>query len=503
LRAPVTTFFDITTSGEITNKFGKDLELTDNQLPENCQAFLGNASLLLSIAILGIYAVPWFAILIVVGVGVVVCVSRVFAPASRDLKRLDGSSRSPIYNCFSETLVGLDTIRAWNLQDQFLDEQLGHMKKNLACYLNACMSETWVQIRLEMVTTLVISSLALIAVSLKESVDAELVGLALVYSIQLTAMMQRTCQLVVMISQFMTACERVLSFASLEQEPELSVKSDRDLPADWPRGSITFNNVQMRYRDGDLVLRGVSFAIEAGQRLGICGRTGAGKSSVLQIFFRVADPCGGSISIDGIDTRSIGLRKLRSSLAIVPQEAVLFSGSLRSNIDPFGFEPSDDVLIEIMERVGLQDLAKSGLTSAVAENGSNLSQGQRQLLCIARIMVQPRRITVLDEATSSMDAETDRAVQRAMTEQWRAASSTGASTQMTIAHRLSTILDYDKILVLAQGQVAEFDTPAALQADRGSVLYSMLHDAGNAHKHDEAGAGIDCGTTNEGLEFGV
>jgi len=332
--------------------------------------------------------------------------------------------------------------------------------------------------RLESISFSIIGAFAFCSVWMRGSVQSELVGLALVYAIQLTAMLQRTVQLGIMVNQQMTACERVRSFESIAQEPALQTADDGCLPLNWPQGGVSFRDVRMRYRDGDLVLKGVSFEVVRGERLGICGRTGSGKSSLINALFRIVEPCGGSIHIDGADICKLGLHTLRGNLAIIPQDPVIFSGSLRKNLDPFGSISSDKVLSDGMRSAGLEELLQSseGLDLRVAQNGENLSQGQRQLLCIARVIIRPARITVLDEATSAMDAETDRAVQEALSQHWRTSGEGEWMTMLTIAHRLGTIFDYDKILVLSSGQVAEFGSPQALRQN-GGIFAQMIEDS--------------------------
>ncbi|CAE8584151.1 unnamed protein product, partial [Polarella glacialis] len=342
LRAPVPSFFDVTTCGEILNKFSKDLEASDVQLQESVVQFGSNGSQLLTIFALTVIAIPWFIIILVLLTGVFLYIARTFGRMSRSLQRLDGASRSPIYSSFSETLSGIETIRAWGVQKIFLEGHMALMRNNLRFFHTCQMSESWVMLRLEMLTVAVIGSFALGAVALRGAVDETLVGLALVYAIQMTAMFQRTTALSIQIGQLLTACERVLSFESVEQEPPLYLESDRALPPDWPQGALSFENVSMRYRDGDLVLKGLTFQIPSGSRLGICGRTGAGKSSLITLLFRVVEPCTGRICVDGVDIASLGLHTLRQNLAIIPQDPVIFSGSLRSNLDPFGQASKDE-----------------------------------------------------------------------------------------------------------------------------------------------------------------
>eukprot|EP00913_Durusdinium_trenchii_P004308 g3995.t1 len=377
---------------------------------------------------------------------------------------MEGATRSPIYSSFSETLAGLQTIRAWGLQDsdeRFRHEHLQRVKENGRFFFTAEMSSVWIMLRLELFTVVLIGSFSFMAVlfhGLQLHVDGPQIGIALVYAIQMTALFQRNAQLVMLVGQMLTACERVLSFEEVEQEPALVAPSDQDL-MNWPEGSIEFEEVSMKYRDGDLVLKKASFTVDAGTRVGVCGRSGAGKSSLVAVLFRVVDPCHGAVRVDGVDIATLGLHTLRRNF-----------GSLRFNLDPFQQISEDEELLQALKKVGLVGL---DLEMRIAEQGENLSQGQRQLLCIARVFAAPTRILVLDEATSAMDSgtrqsmtlhcgrviKTDEFIKELLRTTW----SEGHHTVLTIAHRLGTIIDYDKILVLASGEVAEFDTPQELR----------------------------------------
>ncbi|CAE7274414.1 Abcc3 [Symbiodinium sp. CCMP2456] len=465
LRAPVTTYFDVVTTGEICNKLSKDLEFTDTQLPELLTQFLSNTSLLFIIFGLTIFAVPWFAAILCLLSTVFVMVAVQSGYLLRALQRFESASKSPIYTSFSETLSGLQTICAWGHQERFHEAHTKIMRQNLRFFHAASMSDIWLQFRLELLTVFIIGSFTFLAVGLRSSIDGNTVGLALVYAIQMTAMFQRCTKLAILIGQMLTACERVLSFEKAPQEPDLVQPQDIKLH-EWPQGSIAFNDVSVQYRDGDLVLKDVCFSANAGTRVGICGRSGAGKSSIVMALFRMVDPCGGRIMIDGIDIATVGVHTLRQNLAIIPQEPIVFSGSLRSNLDPFRRVLDDTVLTGALEQVGLQGLVKeAGLEMAIAEQGGNLSQGQRQLLCIARAFVRKNRIMVLDEATSSVDEQTDALIKNVLQAHWSQGHQ--QCTVLTVAHRLSTILDYDRILVLNKGEVVEFDAPAELLSRPG------------------------------------
>ena len=266
--------------------------------------------------------------------------------------------------------------------------------------------------------------------------------------------------------------ERIVEYASLE--PEEEEESSRALlapPPNWPQaGRVQWRDVSLRYRPNlDPALRKVNLVIEAGEKVGVCGRTGAGKSSFTVAMLRLADCISGAISIDGIDAGRVSLRELRSGLALIPQDATMFQGSVRLNLDPLD-EHGDEELWQALASVELDGAIKAagGLSGAVAEEGANFSQGQRQLLCIARALLRKAQVVMMDEATASCDMETDDMVQRLVR------SVFASCTVITVAHRIATIADSDKILVLRDGQVVEFDSPQALEARPGSVYRSLL-----------------------------
>jgi len=223
------------------------------------------------------------------------------------------------------------------------------------------MAQIWIMLRLELFTVALIGSFSFMAVCFSrfqifeavQAVDGPQIGIALVYGIQMTALFQRNAQLAMLVGQMLTACERVLSFEKVEQEPALTLASDQDL-LQWPQGAIRFDQISMHYRDGDLVLKDVSFEVAAGSRVGVCGRSGAGKSSLIAVLFRVVDPCGGCVQIDGVDIRKVGLHTLRRNLSLIPQDPVIFSGSLRFNLDPFHQIQDDDHLLQVLTKVRME-----------------------------------------------------------------------------------------------------------------------------------------------------
>lgn len=304
------------------------------------------------------------------------------------------------------------------------------------------------------------------------------VGMALVYTLQLTAMFQRCVQLTIDLQGYFTSAERLLSYATIPQEiSQRSVDTrteDTSKWNSWPdKGEIEFSNVNMRYRENDLVLRKLSFKINGGSRVGVCGRTGAGKSSIMIALFRIVEIEEGLISIDGRDTGSTPLSVLRSRLAIIPQDPVLFSGNIRFQLDPFD-EYSDVEIWEALDQVYMSESVRNmsgGLNASIAENGDNLSQGQRQLLCISRALLRKNKILIMDEATSAVDPHTDCCIQKLL----RSSVLSSGCTVLTIAHRLQTIADYDYVLVMDKGGVAEYGSPQELLKDDSSLFCRMYN----------------------------
>eukprot|EP00036_Acanthoecidae_sp_10tr_P013013 CAMPEP_0206289406 /NCGR_PEP_ID=MMETSP0106_2-20121207/2100_1 /ASSEMBLY_ACC=CAM_ASM_000206 /TAXON_ID=81532 /ORGANISM="Acanthoeca-like sp., Strain 10tr" /LENGTH=498 /DNA_ID=CAMNT_0053719959 /DNA_START=119 /DNA_END=1615 /DNA_ORIENTATION=+ len=405
-----------------------------------------------------------------------------FRGAFRDLKRLESASRTPVYSTFAETLSGLTTIRAFVETDRFEYLMQSRIDQNSTEFLHFRMASLWLMWRLDVVAATIILGLAVLLVATKNTVDGAVAGLALVYAMQLTALLQRVVFVAIETETHMTSAERIFHYSSIAQEPPALVPAvDLQLES-WPdRGEVEFRNVDMRYRDNGLVLTNVSFTVRGGDRVGVCGRTGAGKSSLFVALFRMNALTSGCILIDGVDITTVGLQKLRKSIAIIPQDPTLLSGTLRFNIDPWN-EQTDELIWRVLDRVRLRQMVQqlgdgngkgTGLNAVVDEGGANLSQGERQLVCIARALLRSGvRLLVLDEATASIDAETDNLVQQAIRDL------AGTITTITIAHRLQTIADADVICVMHEGRVAEYGPPAKLLNDSDGLYTAMAKTAG-------------------------
>lgn len=371
---------------------------------------------------------------------------------------------------------------------------------------HSTMSQLWLSTRMEFGGCFILVGSSMLSVLAKQFLEIQpvKVGLALVYALQVTAMLQRNVQLFIELQTYFTSVERVMEYADIPQEESILHKNDtstltnceideelgnikQSLPmtihSTWPKnGQIEFRDVWMRYRPNTPdVLKGISFVIEGGQRVGICGRTGSGKSSTIQALFRIVEIFQGTIFIDQVDIQSIPLSRLRSSLAIIPQDPVILHGDLRYQLDPFE-EYSDESIWNVLEKVNMSQVVQKmpmKLKELIISNGENLSQGQKQLLCIARALLREARILIMDEATSAVDQYTDDIIQNVL----RKETQQKGTTVLTIAHRLHTIVDFDKILVLGQGEIIEYDTPEKLLSLKDSEFSRMLGDYHSLHSH--------------------
>ena len=316
----------------------------------------------------------------------------------------------------------------------------------------------------------------LFAVLARYTVTPSIVALVITYSLQTAGVFNWVVQQFAEVETNMNAIERLDHYVNnLEHEAPAEIPAQK--PAEeWPhQGEIRFNDIQMRYRpELPLVLHGISFTVKPGERVSVVGRTGSGKSSIMQALFRMVELSGGSIEIDGVDIARIGLADLRHRLAIIPQDPVLFNGSFRTNLDPFG-NYSDQEIWDALARANMKSYISEldgGLDAEVAEGGENLSAGQRQLLCLARAMLVKAKVLVMDEATASVDLKTDALIQQAIRQDF------AGVTTICIAHRLNTIIDFDRVLVLREGRVVEYDTPKNLLMDPNGLFTSMVNETG-------------------------
>lgn len=475
VRAPVA-FFDVTPTGRILNRFAADMDKIDLELTQSLSQgmstvfnVLGSVAGMIA-ATKGTFLVP----LIPVGYLYYV-IQKWFRMTSTELQRVNSIANSPIFADFSQTLSGTSTIRAYGEETRFFEHCKQSFDTQTASYILVQLVNNWLGLRLDVLGGLMGAFVGGVALATYGAnfIPAGWLGLALSYSIEMTGFLKHGVRMIATIEAQMNSVERVLFYTEHIQPEAPERIPEADPPADqWPReGEIVFDGMSMRYRDGPLVLKDLSFRVKGGERVGVCGRTGSGKSSLMVALFRISEiEDGGAIKIDGVNTKEIGTTTLRLNLSIIPQDAVIFSNTVRYNLDPFK-TCSDEELWDVLTKVKMGEviaLLPGGLDELVAEGGENFSQGQRQLLCIARALLRKPKVLVMDEATASIDNATDAAIQEMIRENFKDA------TVLTIAHRLNTITDSDRILVLDDGRIAEYDTPQALMDKDDGFFKSMV-----------------------------
>ncbi|RMZ75001.1 hypothetical protein DV737_g5549, partial [Chaetothyriales sp. CBS 132003] len=476
-RSPMT-FFETTPVGRILNRFSSDIYKVDEVIARTFNMLFVNTSRALFTLAVIVISTPAFLLVIPPVAVVYIIYQKYYLRTSRELKRLDSVSRSPIYAHFQESLGGVSTIRAYRQQKRFTLENEWRMDANLRAYFPSVSANRWLAVRLEFIGSVIIFSagtFSVISVANQSGLSAGMVGLAMSYALQITQSLNWIVRQTVEVETNIVSVERVLEYANLPSEaPDVIFKKRPNIG--WPaHGQVSFNNYSTRYRPGlDDVLKNINITIKAREKIGVVGRTGAGKSSLTLALFRIIEPTAGNISIDGLNTSTIGLLDLRRRLAIIPQDACLFEGTIRDNLDPRHVHDDTELwsvlgLARLQEHVSTMD---GQLDAAVTEGGSNLSQGQRQLISLARALLTPSNILVLDEATAAVDVETDALLQATLR-----STVFENRTIITIAHRINTILDSDRILVLQQGRVAEFATPQELINQRG-LFYELVREAG-------------------------
>ncbi|KAJ3319360.1 hypothetical protein HDV06_006387 [Boothiomyces sp. JEL0866] len=467
LRVPVK-FFEITPVGRILNRLSKDLKDIDVDLAVIVGDFLANLVKLLTYLVIILILSPTSIVGIFPVIVVYFLIGKRYLVVARELKRIDSNTRSPIFSHFGETIQGAPVIRAYAQEKRFVEELYSKVDENHKAFALMWIMNRWLGVRIDIIGALVALSSCLsviYAVKFGGGMDGGYAGLSISYSLDLANSLLWLVRIHATMEMEMNAVERVEEYAQLEEEAPAVIPSSRP-PYSWPsEGKISVEGLSLKYSpDGPDVLSQVTFKVGAGEKIGIVGRTGAGKTTLSLAFFRFMEHAAGKIYIDGIDISSIGLHDLRSKLTVIPQDPVLLSGSLRSNLDPFSEYTDQDIwnclkLVHFLEScksaIDTPDIQTENITleTVVTEGGHNFSQGQRQLLCLARAILKQSKVIILDEATASIDHDTDLKIQETIRDRFN------TSSLLCIAHRLSTIMDYDKILVLDKGKVVQFDTP--------------------------------------------
>lgn len=482
LRAPMS-FFETTPIGRILNRFSNDIYKVDSILGRSFSQFFVNAIKVVFVVIV-ICITTWQFVFIIVPLSVLyIYYQQYYLRTSRELRRLDSITRSPIYSQFQETLGGIATIRGYNQQPRFRHINQCRVDNNMSAFYPSINANRWLAFRLETIGSVIILGAGTLSIfRLRQgTLTAGMVGLSLSYALQITQTLNWIVRMTVEVETNIVSVERINEYAQLDSEAPSIIEDHRPDPS-WPiAGNIQFENYSTRYRpELDLVLKGINLDIKPQEKVGIVGRTGAGKSSLTLALFRIIESSKGRILIDGVPIDKIGLFDLRHHLSIIPQDSQVFEGTIRENIDPTQ-SYTDEEIWNVLELSHLKNhiltMSDDGLLTKLTEGGSNLSVGQRQLMCLARALLVKSKVLVLDEATAAVDVETDQVIQQTIRTAFK------DRTILTIAHRLNTIMDSDRIIVLDGGEVKEFDTPNNLLKDPTSVFYSLCDEAGLANVH--------------------
>ncbi|KAM9830036.1 ATP-binding cassette sub-family C member 4 isoform 1-T1 [Syngnathus typhle] len=472
LRTPVR-FFDINPIGRVLNRFSKDVGQLDSTMPWTFVDFIQVFLQIVGVVAVAVGVIPWILLPVVPLLIVFLFLRRYFLETSRDIKRLESTTRSPVFSHLSSSLHGLWTIRAFRAEGRFQKAFDAHQDMHTAAWFLFLTTSRWFAIRLDAMCSIFVTVTTFGCLLLRDQLDAGSVGLALSYSITLMGMFQWGVRQSAEVENMMTSVERVVEYTELESEAPWETK--KRPPPNWPsKGRVTFDGVNFSYSaDGPKVLDNLKVTFQPKEKVGIVGRTGAGKSSLVSALFRLAEPQG-NIFVDGILTSELGLHDLRQRMSIIPQDPVLFTGTMRKNLDPFN-QHSDEELWNALQEVQLKGVVEElpgKLETVLAESGSNFSVGQRQLVCLARAILRKNRILIIDEATANVDPRTDGLIQRTIREKFQ------ECTVLTIAHRLNTIIDSDRILVLDAGRIHAYDEPYTLLLDPSSIFGKMVQQTG-------------------------
>uniref|UniRef100_A0A4W4G3N0 ABC-type glutathione-S-conjugate transporter n=1 Tax=Electrophorus electricus TaxID=8005 RepID=A0A4W4G3N0_ELEEL len=473
LRSPMQ-FFERTPSGNLLNCFSKEVDAIDCMIPEGFKMMLGYVFKMLEVATIVLMASPLAGFVILPLTLFYTFIQSFYVATSCQLRRLESVSRSPIYTHFNETVQGASVIRAFRVQPRFILQANSRVDHNQTAYFPRFVATRWLAVNLEFLGNVLVLAAAIFSVTGRATLSPGIVGLAVSHSLQVTGILSWIVRAWTDVENNIVSVERVKEYSETPKEAAWTTEN-RPLPSAWPQtGTIEFQEYGLQYRKGlDWALKEITLSVQEREKVGIVGRTGAGKSSLALGIFRILEAAKGKISIDGIDIAEVGLQDLRSRVTIIPQDPVLFSGSLRMSLDPFD-SYSDEEVWRALELAHLKSFV-SGLPDKLqhecSEGGENLSLGQRQLVCLARALLRKTKVLVLDEATAAVDLETDNLIQSTIRTQFE------ECTVLTIAHRLNTIMDYTRVIVMDRGYITEMDSPGNLITKRGH-FYRMCVEAG-------------------------
>ncbi|XP_052724381.1 ABC transporter C family member 8 isoform X2 [Vigna angularis] len=459
-------FFDSTPIGRILTRASSDLSILDFDIPYSI-TFVTCIPIEILVMI-GVMVLVTWPVLIVAIPAIVASkyVQEYYQASSRQLMRINGTTKAPVMNFAAETSLGVVTVRAFDMVERFFKNYLKLVDTDATLFFHSNVATEWLLLRIEALQNLTVITSALLLVLFPQGyVSSGLVGLSLSYALSLTSSHIFWTRMYCNLLNYLISVERIKQFVHLPSEPPAIVK-DHQPPSSWPsKGRIDLQALEIRYRpNSPLVLKGITCTFREGSRVGVVGRTGSGKSTLISALFRLVEPASGDILIDGINICSMGLKDLRMKLSIIPQEPTLFKGSIRTNLDPLGLY-SDDEIWKALEKCQLKETIShlpNLLDSQVSDEGGNWSLGQRQLFCLGRVLLKRNRILVLDEATASIDSATDAILQRIIRQEFE------ACTVITVAHRVPTVIDSDMVMVLSYGKMVEYDEPSRLMDTNSS-----------------------------------
>ncbi|KAJ2744382.1 hypothetical protein GGI20_003014 [Coemansia sp. BCRC 34301] len=484
-------FFDKTPIGRVISRFSRDMRTVDGAILTEITGLASQLLHMLSVFAIISAVTPPFVVVAVLMSLAYAWLGVYYLNATRELKRLDSVAMAPLLSLFSELITGVESIRAFGAQNQYTMEAMHRVDVHNRPYYLLWAANRWLCSRIELLGCLVAFSTTLLFLLSLDTIDAGLAGFVLMYAISFSDYMLWFIRNYCDCEISMNAVERINQYMALDQEAPMFVDSSK--PPVWPRtGNVDVQDLVVEYVPGTPVIHGISFAAAHGEKIGVVGRTGAGKSTLSLAFLRFIEAAQGRILLDNVDIANVGLEDLRRNVTIIPQDPVLFNGTIRFNLDPFSEHPdallwdalkrshlvhdpapsSSSIPASVTEVGGMTGIFKS-LDAEIKENGRNLSLGQRQLVALARALVRRSRLIIMDEATASVDFDTDDRIQRTIR-----GSEFADSTLFCIAHRLRTVIDYDRVLVLDNGRIAEFDTPWNLLHIENGLFKSMCEKSG-------------------------
>ncbi|XP_058750626.1 ABC transporter C family member 10-like isoform X1 [Vicia villosa] len=471
-RAPMS-FYDSTPLGRILSRVSSDMSIMDLDIPFSLSFAVGGTILFYS-SITVLAVVTWQVLIVAIPMvyAAIYMQQRYCFASAKEVMRMNGTTKSLLANHVAETVAGAVTIRAYEEEERYFEKNLDLIDINASAFFHSFASNEWLFLRLETISAVVLTAAALCMIMLPPgTLSSGIIGMALSYGFSLNDSLESSIRNQCTVANYIISVERINQYMHIQSEAEEIVEGNRP-PLNWPTaGKVEINDLKIRYRsNGPLVLDGIICTFIAGHKIGIVGRTGSGKSTLISALFRLVEPAGGKIIVDGIDISSIGLHDLRSSFGVIPQDPTLFNGTIRYNLDPLS-KHSDQEIWEVLGKCQLRQVIKrkeEGLNSSVVEDGSNWSMGQRQLFCLGRALLRRSKILVLDEATASIDNSTDLILQKTIRNEF------ADCTVITVAHRIPTVMDCSMVLAISDGKLAEYDEPMRLMKREESLFRKLV-----------------------------